>query len=129
MILLFFVFLHCFSLLFWAFPLFSILLFLCLVEVAVSLDQPFKTDLALISHFDLDVSSSLVLWGLNLFEYLASPHRCAFVSATRFDNHHWSDFISDYEVQVVAVHNSQVDLMPRWISLEIRYLRPSCLHA
>lgn len=53
-------FLHCFSLLFWAFPLFSTLLFLCLVEVAVGLDQPFKTDLVLISHFNLDLSSSLV---------------------------------------------------------------------
>lgn len=94
----FFVFLHCFSLLFWAFPLFSILLFLCLVEVAVSLDQPFEIDLALISHFDLDVSSSLVSWGLNLSKYLASPQWCAFLPATRFDNHHWSNF-------PIMVHN------------------------
>lgn len=41
-------------------PLFSALLFLCLVEVAVGPDQPFKAGLALISHFNLDVSSSLV---------------------------------------------------------------------
>lgn len=94
----FLVFLHCFSLLFWAFRLFSLLLLLCLVEAAVSLDRSFKTDLALISHFDLGVSSSLVSRGLNLSKYLASPHRCAFVSATQFDNHHWSDFVSDYGV-------------------------------
>ena len=51
---------------------------------------------------------------------MTSSHRYTLVLVTQSDDYHWSDFGSDYGVQVVVHGNSLVDL----ILLQIRYLGP-----